>query len=1267
MALLLAKARHLKPEIKLAQALSEFEHVLPDDQRTKLRTYRGQSPPNSTDVMRLTAEIDRDASRNRKSRQCVGPRLTNVLNAVQQFSTVVDQIVGTSQSQIAGAIWGTLKISLQLASAFSSYFDQLSKLLMKIGTTSPRYQDFGVLYPDSKRLQSALCEYFVVIVRLCKQTVLFLKKSFWSQLSSSIIKPFGAEFGGFQQDLENLAATIREEGFLASTQAQQDEAKEMSRFRASAKNRSDTSARKIGKATREKKRRKARLRFLSACSTYNHEKTWKQERKKGTTTWMCDNEEYKQWKQEKVSSALWCTGKLGCGKTVLSANVVEDLKLTTPAPVAYFFCRHDEPDSLETRTIIGSIAGQIFDHIMSDHLVDAIAEMKSPDYIDTNQIMDYLQELLPVTSPQYFIIIDGLDECTEKEARLLLQCLEQLLMSKSNFQVYCSNRPDTFRWAQSRLSPHRELSMSQMSADIKEYIEDTLVMHLESGNLSVGDPTIILTIQNTLLEKAHGMFLWVVFQIDSICSQKTDEAILRALENLPKDLPDTFNRILRKLQHSDAADPQFSRKIFNMLAAAQRPLTLEELREAVSIRPGVTSWDASKIVNDMLRSLLDSCGSLVAIDEEYLTVHFAHHSVKQHLLSKPSCSEMMEYHVDIQEADLYLGDVTVTYLNLGGFDRQLAKAESTKTWQSRHFPSAILGGSLPRSNIANRLAVRLLKNREGPTLDIHSQLKVAAGIVDRSEDQHQLAHSFLQYAQDYWLFHTRAFRTTRVPGYHLWQCLIDENFDKIIDLPWAPENWHDLGDKYMTWIMQNEHWALIKQTVARIAVKEQVHPTNKHFLKFLEKKRENINAQDTDFEGTIFLASYLLSQGSDKDKGETSLKAAVRAGHEEMARLLLQNGVDVNAAGGKDGTALQVASFFGRQDMAKLLIENGADVNIESRNHHGTALQAASEGGHEDIVRLLLKNGANVNIENESFGSALRAASYRGHGQIASLLLEKDANVNTLNGHLGSALQTASHCGHEDIVRLLLENGANVNNQSEDCGTALQAASAYGHARIVSLLLEKGANVNIEIGYGGTALQAASEAGHENIVRLLLENGADVNIESGYPGPALRAASDKGHKDIVRLLLENGAEVNIESGYCGTALHAASANGHTQIVSLLLEKGANVNTLNGHFGTALQAASEGGHEDIAPSISENFESHLARSLAFESIHTAQRSDTGVLPSEREALMAAGRRTRKPELEAVLARGMGSERKKANWAHERIAFKGAACFSGRGSD
>ena len=366
---------------------------------------------------------------------------------------------------------------------------------MKIGRTCPRYQDFGLLYPESARLQSALYEYFIAIVRLCTQAVLFLKKRFWSQLSSSILKPFESVFGTFQRDLEDLASTIRDEVLLASNQAQIIEAKERSRFRVLA------STRKIGDS--KKKRMKAELQFLNACSVYDHEQSWKQARKRGNTNWICHDAGYKEWKQETISSTLWCTGILGSGKTVLSANVVEDLKITTSAAVSYFFCRHDEAISLETRTILGSIARQIFEHTKSD-IADAIAEVKH-DTIDIDQILDYLQELLPSDSRKYFIVIDGLDECEEKDTRLLLQCLKQLLESKHSFQVYCSSRADIYRWAQLLLEPRWNISMQQTSVDIEEYVEETLVNRLESGSLSVGDLTIVLTIQDVLLKKAHGM------------------------------------------------------------------------------------------------------------------------------------------------------------------------------------------------------------------------------------------------------------------------------------------------------------------------------------------------------------------------------------------------------------------------------------------------------------------------------------------------------------------------------------------------------------------------------------------------------------------------------------------------------------------------------------------------------------------------------------------------------------------------------------------
>jgi ankyrin repeat protein len=59
----------------------------------------------------------------------------------------------------------------------------------------------------------------------------------------------------------------------------------------------------------------------------------------------------------------------------------------------------------------------------------------------------------------------------------------------------------------------------------------------------------------------------------------------------------------------------------------------------------------------------------------------------------------------------------------------------------------------------------------------------------------------------------------------------------------------------------------------------------------------------------------------------------------------------------------------------KLLLENGAEVNAKG-GKYGNALQAASLKDNEAIVKLLLENGAEVNAEGGEYGNALQAASF---------------------------------------------------------------------------------------------------------------------------------------------------------------------------------------------------------------------------------------------------------------------------------------------------
>ena len=139
------------------------------------------------------------------------------------------------------------------------------------------------------------------------------------------------------------------------------------------------------------------------------------------------------------------------------------------------------------------------------------------------------------------------------------------------------------------------------------------------------------------------------------------------LEDLPVDLPATFRRILRQLDESSAANSSLAKKIFHMVAAAQRPLTLDELCVALSIIPGDASWHPMQLVNDSKRAL-GCCGSLLVIDEEYSTIHFAHSCVRQYITSQPTEFNVQVYHVNMPDSRTRFVEILITYLNLDVFE-----------------------------------------------------------------------------------------------------------------------------------------------------------------------------------------------------------------------------------------------------------------------------------------------------------------------------------------------------------------------------------------------------------------------------------------------------------------------------------------------------------------------------------------------------------------------------------------------------------------------
>jgi ankyrin repeat domain-containing protein 50 len=199
---------------------------------------------------------------------------------------------------------------------FSTYLEKLSETFMRVGRSAPRYQSMALVYPRSKKLQDLLAEYFIIVVGFCHNLLKFTKKSALSQIVKTMSD---AEIKGFETRLNDWAGTIKEEVTALMAKRIEEEAEENSRLRALANSWSE-------KYSLEKKV-KARIEVLDLCSTYDHESTWKQTRKTGNATLLKELPEHQAWKTGTTSSTLIYTGKLGSGKSVLLANVVDDLNL----------------------------------------------------------------------------------------------------------------------------------------------------------------------------------------------------------------------------------------------------------------------------------------------------------------------------------------------------------------------------------------------------------------------------------------------------------------------------------------------------------------------------------------------------------------------------------------------------------------------------------------------------------------------------------------------------------------------------------------------------------------------------------------------------------------------------------------------------------------------------------------------------------------------------------------------------------------------------
>lgn len=156
----------------------------------------------------------------------------------------------------------------------------------------------------------------------------------------------------------------------------------------------------------------------------------------------------------------------------------------------------------------------------------------------------------------------------------------------------------------------------------------------------------------------------------------------------------------------------------------------------------------------------------------------------------------------------------------------------------------------------------------------------------------------------------------------------------------------------------------------------------------------------------------------------TTLHIAAYQSHDEILKLLVDAGGDINALEYMRYDVITIAAVANDVELLKLALALGGHPSNVTSLYDGTALIAAAHLGHDQIVNELLKAGAPVDHVNNLEWTALLEAIILGDGsenyvRTVEYLLKHKADRNLADGNGITALQHAKSRGYERLVELL--------------------------------------------------------------------------------------------------------------------------------------------------------------------------------------------------------------------------------------------------------
>ncbi|KAK0712619.1 hypothetical protein B0T26DRAFT_677060 [Lasiosphaeria miniovina] len=370
-----------------------------------------------------------------------------------------------------------------------------------------------------------------------------------------------------------------------------------------------------------------------------------------TLGWFLEKPEFASWKQSEASSLLWIQGSAGQGKTILAKFLLDHLETAfakaNGTTVIYFFF-YEQDGSLRT---IGSALRALIRQLLSARDVETFRTTSEKVDLDGSQINEV------------FCVIDGLDEFPDISQREDLIKFLRRLTASSGAKSPPSPILKTLMVSRPTVDLDRQLQkcttigLAANPHDLQAFVHHELAFLRDQR-----DDEQHTTAVDMLIGRSGQTFLWISLVVRRLkaAAMLTTAEIGVIISESPSQLGKFYDSIVTDIMQQDGNIPK---KLLLWAVYWQRPLTLVELEEAISVQHESASIESTLEHRLPLRknrnSLSGAIGVIVNISDDN-QVHLAHQSVKEFLVSSSHLASA-EFCRGLQP-NLYLAKVCMLFL-----------------------------------------------------------------------------------------------------------------------------------------------------------------------------------------------------------------------------------------------------------------------------------------------------------------------------------------------------------------------------------------------------------------------------------------------------------------------------------------------------------------------------------------------------------------------------------------------------------------------------